>query len=168
MATIIVACDENNLIGDGNKLPWNIPEDLKWFKEVTTGHVIIMGKKTWESLPRKPLPNRVNCILSRNQTYDMVSMHDLDIEWYVSIEDAIKSTINFYKNKKHYIIGGEQIYRLALDSEFVDEILMTKVKGKFKGDKYFPKLNEKIWEETETIRETEQFRIVRYKKEKTL
>jgi len=165
MATIIVACDENNLIGDGNKLPWNIPEDLKHFKETTTGHIIIMGKNTWKSLPRKPLPNRINCIISRNKTYDTISMHDLDIEWYISIEEAIRNTVKFYKGKKHFIIGGEQIYKLAMNDDCVDEIIMTRIKGKFNGDKFFPKINKKVWAEVETLKEAKDFSIVRYKKE---
>lgn len=165
MASIIVACDENNLIGDGNKLPWNLPEDLKHFKETTTGHVILMGKKTWMSLPKKPLPNRINCIISRNQTYDIISMYDLDIEWYTSIEQAISYTKCCYKTKKHFIIGGEQIYKLALDSALVDEIIMTRIKGKFKGDKYFPQLDPKVWIESETIKNTDDFSVVIYKKE---
>ena len=165
MASIIVACDENNLIGDGNKLPWHLPEDLKHFKETTDGHVIIMGKNTWMSLPRKPLPRRINCIISRNQTYDKISMYDLDVEWYVSLEHAIKSSTAFYKNKKIFIIGGEQIYKLALNCEFVEEVILTRVKGKYKGDKYFPELNPKIWYEDSVLKETPDFKIIIYKKD---
>jgi dihydrofolate reductase len=163
MATIIVACDENNLIGDGDKLPWNIPEDLKWFKETTIDHVIIMGKNTWNSLPRKPLPKRINCIISRNQTYDRVSLFDLDVEWYTDIKIALKANISYFNGtKKCFIIGGEQIYKAALKLEEVDEILLTRIKGTFKGDKYFPQLDSSEWQEESIIRETDQFKIIRY------
>jgi dihydrofolate reductase len=165
MATIIVACDENNLIGDGDKLPWNIPEDMKHFKETTSGHVIIMGKNTWKSIPRKPLPNRVNCILSRNHTHDTINMFDLDIEWFATLKDALTTTSKYYPAKKQFIIGGEKIYKLALNEDVVDEIIMTRVKGKFNGDKFFPELNNKIWVEKSIIKETTDFKVIKYKKE---
>lgn len=165
MASIIVACDENNLIGDGDKLPWNIPEDLKHFKETTSGHVIIMGKNTWKSLPRKPLPNRINCILSRNHTYDTINMFDLDIEWFASLEDALRTTTKYYASQKQFIIGGEQIYKVALNEPLVDEVIMTKIKGKFSGDRFFPELNKKLWYEESIMRVTEAFTIIKYKRE---
>jgi dihydrofolate reductase len=165
MAIAIVACDENNVIGDGDKIPWHIPDDLKHFKKTTDGQIVIMGRNTWMSLPRKPLPNRVNCIISRTKTYDMISMFDMDIDWFVSVKSAMDFSAVHSPGKKQFIIGGEQIYKIALNENLVDEIIMTKVKGVFKGDKYFPKLDDS-WKETETISETDQYRIVIYKKVK--
>jgi dihydrofolate reductase len=165
MTKIIVACDENNLIGDGNKLPWNLPEDLKHFKETTQDSVVIMGKNTWDSLPRKPLPKRINCIISRTKTYDSFSLYNLDIEWYATIKDAIRYNKHFYKDKPIFIIGGQKIYESALNDNLVDEIIMTKIKRSFKGDKFFPKLDPKVWHIDSIIKETSEYKIVKYKKE---
>jgi dihydrofolate reductase len=165
MATIIVACDENNIIGDGEKIPWRLPEDMKFFKETTSGHVVIMGKNTWKSIPRKPLPNRINCILSRNHTYDSINMLDLDIEWFASLDDSLLTMTKYFPDKKQFIIGGEQIYKLALNAGVVDEMIVTHVKGKFSGDKFFPAICKKLWYEEEVIRENADLKIIRYKKE---
>lgn len=165
MATIIVACDENNIIGDGEKIPWRLPEDMKFFKETTSGHVVIMGKNTWKSIPRKPLPNRINCILSRNHTYDSINMLDLDIEWFASLDDSLLTMTKYFPDKKQFIIGGEQIYKLALNAGVVDEMIVTHVKWKFSGDKFFPAICKKLWYEEEVIRENADLKIIRYKKE---
>lgn len=138
MSTIlsaIVATDQNLLIGGNNTLPWHLPADLKHFKEITTGHCIIMGRKTFESLPNGALPNRRNIVLSQNN-----SLNFPNAEIYQSIEqvfDALKS------ENEVFIIGGAQIYNLFMP--FIQRIYLTKVHHQFLGDTYFPDFQEQTW-----------------------
>ena len=133
MLELIVAFDENNLIGKDNSLPWHIPEDLKHFKTLTTGNRIIMGRKTFESIG-KPLPNRENIVLSKNGfIYEGIKV-------YSKVEELLK-TLN--DEKKNYIIGGAGIYKELLP--LVDILHISHVKGAYEGDVYFPKLNLTEW-----------------------
>jgi dihydrofolate reductase len=136
MINIIVATSENNVIGRENGIPWYIPQDLKHFKKLTVGTTVIMGRKTYESLPKeyKPLPNRVNIIISRNKKY--IAKGCLVVS---SLEQAIKKSDN---NKQIFIIGGGEIYKKAI--KYTEKIYLTKIHKEIKGDTYFPKLN-KFW-----------------------
>ncbi len=134
--SIIVAVAKNNAIGYKNKLPWHIPEDLKRFKEVTQGHHILMGRKTFESIG-KPLPNRTNLVISRNKK--------LKIEG-ANIFDSIEKAINFAKKNNEselFIIGGEKIFSSLIEK--TDTIYLTKVLKNYKGDAFFPKLSFSHW-----------------------
>jgi dihydrofolate reductase len=129
MISSIVAIDENNVIGKDNSLIWKLPRDMKHFKETTTGHYIIMGRKTFESNGR-PLPNRTNVIITKDKKYKAegcVIVH--------SIEDALKEAKN---DSEAFIIGGGIIYELAMP--FVDRIYLTKIHHAFEGDTFFPKI----------------------------
>lgn len=128
---IIVAHDENRLIGSNGKLPWHIREDLQLFKKNTVGNTVIMGRNTWESINCKPLPNRQNIIISTTITGENV---------YSSLEDAI----NNCSNEKIFIIGGAKLYEYALKNNLINKILLSKIKGSYSGDVYFPELN-KEW-----------------------
>ena len=140
---IIVACDINNGIGKDNKLPWNIPEDLKRFSKLTRGegnNAIIMGKNTWESLPKKPLPKRDNLILS--------STLDLEIgepkNTYVKSFTDIMSLDKFCEKQKYdtvWIIGGTQIYNTFIESKKVNKIYATLIHNNFDCDCFFPEIN---------------------------
>jgi len=136
MISIIVAVAENNVIGKDNNLIWHLPKDLKHFKETTTGHFIIMGRKTFESNGR-PLPNRTNVIITKDKNYQAegcVILH--------SLEDAI----NIAKNDSEvFIIGGGEIYKQAMP--IADRIYLTKVHHLFDGDTFFPEINMKDWTE---------------------
>lgn len=137
MICLIVAASNNRVIGKDNTLPWNIPEDLEFFKHVTGGSPIIMGRKTWESLPKKPLPNRVNLVLTTDTTFKAEGATVVH-----SANEAIltaKSCYNYNFTKKVFIIGGEQIYNLFFDR--ADAIYYTKVPIECEGDAYFPTLN---------------------------
>lgn len=126
----IVAYDENNVIGDGNQLPWNLPEDLQWFKEVTTGNTILMGSRTYDSIGR-PLPNRENIVLSKSRS-------DVDgCKVFSDILDALLYAA--IHGKELYVIGGGEIYKEALP--YIDKLYITHVKGKHKGDVEFPELD---------------------------
>ncbi len=127
MIKIIVAISKNRIIGDSNKLIWNLPADLKRFKDITTGHPIVMGRKTYESIGR-PLPNRRNIIITRDQNYTIDGCEVVN-----SIEEALLLTGN-----DCFIIGGGEIYRQSLN--IVDRIYMTVIDEDFYGDTSFPEL----------------------------
>jgi len=138
MLSIIVAVAENNVIGKDNSLIWKLPRDMKHFKETTTGHYIIMGRKTFESNGR-PLPNRTNVIITRDKNYSAegcVIAH--------SLEDAIKEAKN---DQEAFIIGGGVIYDMAMS--LVDRIYLTKIHHSFEGDTFFPEINMKEWDVVE-------------------
>lgn len=136
MINIIVATSENNVIGRGNDIPWYIPEDLEHFKKLTTGNTVIMGRKTYESLPKeyRPLPNRINIVITRDKSYQAKGCLVVN-----SLEDALRKADN---DKEIFIIGGGQIYREGL--KFAERIYLTKIHNNIEGDTYFPKLN-KFW-----------------------
>ncbi|MBZ4683667.1 MAG: dihydrofolate reductase [Fusobacteriaceae bacterium] len=129
MLSIIVAFDENRLIGDGLNLPWRIKEDLQNFKNITTGHTIVMGRKTFDSIG-KPLPNRKNIVLTRDKRF---SFNDV-----ITIND-IEEIFNLSKDEEVFIIGGREIYNYFIDK--VDRYYISHIKGIYKGDIYFPEIN---------------------------
>jgi dihydrofolate reductase len=137
MITIIAAIAQNNALGKDNQLIWHLPADLKRFKKITSGHHIIMGRKTFESLG-KPLPNRTNIIITRNKNYKQngcVIVHSLN------------EAINAAKNDENpYILGGAEIYEQAI--KIVDKLDLTFVHHAFDADAFFPKIDLNIWEET--------------------
>jgi dihydrofolate reductase len=134
--SIIVAMDKNRVIGKDNKLPWNIPEDLKNFKRITTGNTIIMGRNTYESIGR-PLPKRNNIVISR--TMNQSEYHGITI--INNIDDAIAYAQDLEKNI--YIIGGAKIYEQTLDK--ADKLIVSYVKKEYEGDTYFPQLKKYDW-----------------------
>lgn len=129
MINIIVATDQNNVIGKDNGLIWHLPDDLKFFKQLTSGHSIIMGRKTFESIGR-PLPNRNNIIITKDKQFTFEGCQVVH-----SLEDAL----HFSKNEgERFVVGGEQIYRLALP--IADRIYLTRIHHSFEGDRHFPEL----------------------------
>ena len=136
MISIIVAIAENNAIGKDNQLLWHIPDDLKRFKRLTTGHTIIMGKNTWESLPNHPLPNRRNIVITDNPCD-----HFEGAEMVTSIEDALALCRSTEEN---FVMGGASIYQQFLP--ITDRLYLTKVHKAFDGDTFFPELNLLDWE----------------------
>lgn len=134
--SIIVAVAENNAIGKDNKLLCHISDDLKRFKKITTGNNIIMGKKTFKSLPNGPLPNRTNIVISddKNDKFDGCIMA-------YSIEDAIEKCSD---EKENFIIGGGMIYRQFL--KYANKLYITKIHKNFEGDTFFPEVNFNEWE----------------------
>lgn len=134
MIIMIAAAAENNALGKNNELVWHLPNDFKRFKSLTTGHHIIMGRKTFESFP-KPLPDRVHIVISRQENYKPEGCTVVD-----SIEKAIALCP---ENDDSYVIGGGEIYNLALP--FTDIIELTKVHHSFDADAFFPKINKSEW-----------------------
>ena len=143
MLSIIVAVSDNNVIGKDNKIIWHLPEDLKRFKELTTGHTIIMGRKTFESLGRV-LPNRKHIVITRDTNYNVDNPNVKIVNNIEDIENYIES------DEESFVIGGAIIYRQLMDK--VDKMYVTRIHEKFDGDAYFPIINEQEWEEKEVIK----------------
>ena len=135
MITMIAAAGENNELGLNNALVWHLPDDFKRFKRLTTGHHIIMGRKTFESFP-KPLPNRTHIVISRNPDYSQPGILVTS-----SFEEALKMA---RKDPEVFIIGGGEIYTLGM--EFADKIELTRVHGDFDADTHFPSIDDQKWE----------------------
>ena len=136
--SIIVAIGKNNEIGGGNDLLWHLPAELKHFKEITTGHTIIMGRKTFESLPKGPLPNRRNIVVSRNPGLKIEGA-----EVYASLDHALLKVMD---EEKVFIIGGAQIYRQSFPD--ADKLYLTKVHAEFpQADTFFPEIDYSKWQE---------------------
>jgi dihydrofolate reductase len=133
--SLIVATDTENGIGKNNQLLWHLPEDLKFFKRTTSGHTVIMGRKTYESIG-KPLPNRRNLVISRQENLKIEG-----VEVFANLEDAINACAN---EKEAFIIGGGEIYKKALPQ--THKIYLTKVHHQFDADTFFPMLDAAQWE----------------------
>ncbi|MBC8513432.1 MAG: type 3 dihydrofolate reductase [Candidatus Thioglobus sp.] len=132
--SIVVAMDENRLIGKDNKLPWHLPADLAYFKKNTTGKSIVMGRKTYDSIGR-PLPNRRNIVISRNSKTLITGCEVLS-----SIDEMLSITKD---EDEVMIIGGASLCEQLLPQ--VSRLYITKIEGKFDGDVYFPEYNEADW-----------------------
>jgi dihydrofolate reductase len=144
MIAIVVAQAHNRVIGNKNDLPWYLPADLKHFKEITTGHTVIMGRNTYESILariHKPLPDRRNIVVSRS------AQNSLDgVEVARSLDEALQLS----GKDKVYIIGGAQLYRSSLDADCIDVLYITDIDANIEGDTLFPEINTGDWEETAT------------------
>jgi len=139
MISIIVAIASNGAIGRNNDLLWNIPADLKRFRKLTTGNCLIMGKNTWYSLPKRPLPNRVNIVL----TDDPCECMEDCVSSY-SVEDALSKC---QEGKEVFVIGGGMVYRQFL--EIADRLYITHVHKDFDADTFFPAIDPVDWMEVE-------------------
>ena len=146
LLSLIVALSRNGVIGVGNQLPWHLPEDLKYFKSETLGKPIIMGRKTFESIG-KPLPGRTNIVITRDPQWCAPGVNvvhglneALEIAATVCTESGVEEVM---------VIGGEQIYRLALPS--ADRLYLTEVDVEIKGDAFFPDINTSEWEKEKEI-----------------
>lgn len=143
LISIIVAAAENNVIGKDNSLIWNMPADMKYFKDKTSGHCIITGRKNYESIPEKfrPLPNRTNIVITRQTDYKApgaIVMH--------TIEEAIEKA-KARGDEEIFIIGGAEIYKQSL--KYTDRVYLTRIHHAFEGDAFFPELDPAEWRETQ-------------------
>ncbi len=139
--SIIVAASENNVIGINNQLPWHLPKDLAYFKKVTIGKTIIMGRKTYESIGF-PLPNRINILITRDKNY---KVNNEKVKVAFSLEQAIEISEKLSKDNEIFIIGGEQIFKYALEQNLVDNIYLNRILAKFDGDTFLPNINFDNW-----------------------
>lgn len=138
--SIIVARASNGAIGKDNDLLWHMPHDLKHFKTTTSGHYVLMGRKSFESLG-KPLPNRLNVIITRNKNYKAEGALVVH-----SLEEALELAKN-QQQEEVFILGGGEIYKQSLERDLVDRIYLTEVKQDFEADTFFPKLDDSKWRE---------------------
>ncbi|WP_257285897.1 dihydrofolate reductase [Endozoicomonas sp. SESOKO1] len=151
---LIAAVADNNAIGINNKMPWYLPGDLRYFKAVTMGKPIIMGRKTFDSL-KKPLPGRTNIVITRDHDW-----HHEGVNVVHSLDDAIalaealivaeallvaEATAPINANEEIMVIGGQQIYQQAIDQ--ADRLYLTRVYQSFDGDAFFPEINQQQWRE---------------------
>jgi dihydrofolate reductase len=139
--SLIVAMDRNRGIGRDNDLMWHLPNDMRFFKETTENQIVVMGRKNYDSIPEKyrPLPNRENVILTKNTSFEASNcsvFHSLD---------AALSAYQSDKNRKFFIIGGGQIYKLALEAKILEEMFITHIEGNYDADTFFPDFNESDW-----------------------
>jgi len=141
MIKIIVAMDPNNVIGNGDELPWKIKEDMQLFKKMTTDNVVIMGRKTYASIG-KPLPNRINIVISRVFNY-----LDPNVITVPDIESAIEKAKEFHNDI--YIIGGQTIYEQTIND--VDELCISHIRSSYSGDKFFPEIDNEIWQQNKEV-----------------
>lgn len=139
IVSIIAAVADNGVIGNNNQLVWRLPADFRYFKNTTTGHFVIMGRKTFESMGGKPLKDRTNIIVTHNRDYQpegCIVLHNL--------KDALKYCEE-NGEKEAFILGGADIYRQSM--ELTDKLYITEVHGQFQGDTFFPKISENTWKE---------------------
>ena len=145
--SIIAAVAENGVIGGGNTLLWNLPADMKHFREITSGHTVIMGRKTFESIGQ-PLPNRKNIVITRDLNYFKPGIYivgSLDEALRVASLDQGREFEENQDEVEAFIIGGGEIYRQAIDK--VNKLYITEIHQDFSGDTKFPEINKNIWHE---------------------
>lgn len=139
--SMIAALARNNVIGQDNTLPWHLPEDLKHFRAITQGKPVIMGRKTWDSLPPKfrPLPGRRNIVVSRNRKLALAG---------AEVVDSLAAALALLDHDAEgIVIGGAELYRLALP--LADRLYLTRIDAEFSGDAFFPPIAPADWIETE-------------------
>ena len=143
MLTLIAAVAGNGVIGIDNRLPWKLPADLKRFKSLTMGHAVIMGRKTWESLPAafRPLPGRRNIVVTRDAGYQAVG---------ATVATSLPAAIAASGNDEAFVIGGAELYATALP--LADRLQLTEIDAIYEGDTWFPAIDPEQW--LETARET--------------
>jgi dihydrofolate reductase len=139
-ATLIAACDFNRVIGSENDIPWKIKEDMKHFKETTTGNNIIMGRKTWQSLGIDALPNRNNIVITRHAIEYRSRKLEGEFKDVAFVHDLEEALTHCIPDREIFIIGGGQIYKEAIEKDFCNRALISLVKRTFTGDAYLPDL----------------------------
>lgn len=136
LLSLLVAADEKNVIGRDNKLPWHLPNDLKYFKNQTWGMPILMGRKTFESIG-KPLPGRKSIVITRNEAWQ----HE-GVTVVHSVDEAIKTARNFGV-KEIFVIGGAEIFKTSFEK--AQRVYLTRIHHQFEGDTWFPEFSNKEW-----------------------
>lgn len=138
---LIVAMDSERGIGKNNDLMWHLPKDMQFFKDTTQGQIVVMGRKNYDSIPEKyrPLPNRLNVVLTRNNEFNAP-----DCLVFHSLEDCM----SYFKDENErtlFIIGGGEIYRMAIESNIVDEMYITHVHHSYDAETFFPEFDAALW-----------------------
>ena len=162
--SIVVAFDDNKAIGNGGKIPWRLPEEMKHFRRVTMGHSVVMGRRTWDSLPPQKLPGRTCIVLSRDFVSVPTGFSTTTSTLCVTsnLSDALFLAKLHNGQKEVFIIGGRQIYEMALKEGVVDRILVSKINGTHEADTFFPELGPE-WKET-LVENRLDFDVVEFRK----
>ena len=144
--SMIAAVAKNRVIGKDNDLVWDLPDDMKYFMQTTSKHTLLMGRKNYESIPEKfrPLPNRINIVMSRNKSYSVPE----EVFLVNNMEDALEIGRQA-KEEEFFIIGGGDIYKLGM--EYADRLYITEVNSSPEGDAFFPEWSKKEWKEVSRI-----------------
>jgi dihydrofolate reductase len=145
--TLIAAVARDGVIGIDNRLPWRLPADLKRFKELTLGHTVIMGRKTWESLPAafRPLPGRRNIVVTRDASYRAAG---------AVVATSLPAAIDAADDGAAFVIGGAELYAAALP--LADHLRLTEIDATFEGDTHFPTIDHRQWRETTRERQHDE------------
>lgn len=167
MVTIIVAQNANGIIGTkDNAIPWRIPEDMEFFKNYTMGKIVLMGRYTWDSLPKKfkPLPGRINAIISKKERSEIEFITD-ECLLYGSLDGALSQLSRNY-DTEICVIGGAKVYKEAIDRGFVDKVVSSEVKGYLDIDSnvVFPNLKYRVGWSCRKINEFKDFDVFEYRK----
>lgn len=141
--SLIVAMSRNRVIGRDNDLPWHLPDDLKWFKATTKGHAVIMGRGNWEAMQGRALPGRHNIVITRQADYQADGADVVQ-----TLDEALALVRD---DDEPFIIGGGQVYRLALDAGVVDRMYVTQIDAEVDGDTTFPAYDESAWRVIERV-----------------
>lgn len=147
--THIVACSENHVIGSQGDLPeWNLAEDMQFFKDTTKGHVMIMGRKTFDSFKGRALPNRYHIVITRDPAkYKFESTAKSPVVFVASLQEAIEAArpLTAQWGEEVFIIGGGEIYKQSLEQNQVDKIYLTLIHREFQGDTFYPKIDSNVF-----------------------
>ena len=164
MITLISATDKNGLIGNNGKLPWKIPEDMNFFKQVTTNNIVLMGRKTYISIGQ-PLSKRVNVIISSSLVENFNP--EKNIEEYnsdVIILNSFEHVLDEYFSKKNlYIIGGRSIYKQTLDNLIPDKLYISRIDGEYEGNEYMPEIPS-VYKVFQTFKISDRVTVWEYRK----
>lgn len=144
MISMIYAMDERGGIGIDNKIPWRLPEDMAFFRRTTTGHTVLMGRKTFESVGGKPLPKRRNVVLTRNRGFQAEGC-----EVVHTVEDALARYGDSGTDEELFIIGGAEVY--ALFMPYADRLCVTEISHQFEADAFMPKVDLSQWREASRV-----------------
>jgi len=163
--THVVACSENRVIGTQGGLPWNIPEDMKFFRDTTKGHIMIMGRKTFESFNGRALPNRYHIVITRDPSKQhFPSTESSPVVFVSSIDEAIAHArpLTAKWGDEVFVIGGGEIYKQIMGK--TDKIYLTLIHKEFAGDTYYPEIDEKVFTlvERKDVQSTVPFSFLTY------
>ncbi|QDK44210.1 dihydrofolate reductase [Bdellovibrio sp. HCB185ZH] len=150
--THIVACSENRVIGTQGGLPWDLPEDMKFFRDTTKGHIMIMGRKTFDSFNGKALPNRYHIVVTRDPSkQSFQSTEKSPVVFVSSLEEAVAHArpLTAQWGDEVFIIGGGEIYKQAFAKNLTDKVYLTLIHREFPGDTYYPEIDQNLFNLTE-------------------
>lgn len=150
--THVVACSQNRVIGTQGGLPWELPEDMKFFRDTTKGHIMIMGRKTFDSFNGKALPNRYHIVITRDPSkHKFNAPATSPVVFVSSLEEAVAHAkpLTSQWGEEVFVIGGGEIYKQAFEKNLTDKVYLTLIHREFHGDTHYPEIDEKVFRLTE-------------------